>query len=177
MFGSSPEQTGSFTIADWSLSCGDDLLLTPRLLINDDEDEGIPQDISDLTQLNKAISAQLQVWMFDGFPSKCERSETMCKWAAQLCIYAGYTDELPSLRRARLEAMPKADEPDEVIMKIRKDHPHCYLCGTKETPQWRAGPDGPRSLCNACGIIWHRTKKYEIPEKKKRKKRKIKVKN
>lgn len=28
----------------------------------------------------------------------------------------------------------------------------CTLCGTTKTPLWRSGPDGPKSLCNACGI-------------------------
>jgi hypothetical protein len=32
----------------------------------------------------------------------------------------------------------------------------CHECGTRETPLWRCGPDGGRSLCNACGIRWKR---------------------
>ncbi|KAI9080248.1 hypothetical protein K1719_037642 [Acacia pycnantha] len=28
----------------------------------------------------------------------------------------------------------------------------CRECRTRTTPLWRAGPDGPRSLCNACGL-------------------------
>lgn len=28
----------------------------------------------------------------------------------------------------------------------------CSHCHSPETPQWRAGPDGPGTLCNACGI-------------------------
>ncbi|KAK4482147.1 hypothetical protein RD792_009288 [Penstemon davidsonii] len=28
----------------------------------------------------------------------------------------------------------------------------CSDCKTTRTPVWRGGPDGPRSLCNACGI-------------------------
>ncbi|KAK8918756.1 GATA transcription factor 4 [Platanthera zijinensis] len=28
----------------------------------------------------------------------------------------------------------------------------CQHCATEKTPQWRAGPMGPKSLCNACGI-------------------------
>jgi hypothetical protein len=28
----------------------------------------------------------------------------------------------------------------------------CSLCHATETPQWRTGPDGPATLCNACGI-------------------------
>lgn len=28
----------------------------------------------------------------------------------------------------------------------------CHSCGTTETPEWRRGPDGARTLCNACGL-------------------------
>lgn len=28
----------------------------------------------------------------------------------------------------------------------------CLHCGTQKTPQWRAGPMGPKTLCNACGV-------------------------
>lgn len=28
----------------------------------------------------------------------------------------------------------------------------CRHCGTSETPEWRRGPDGARTLCNACGL-------------------------
>jgi hypothetical protein len=30
----------------------------------------------------------------------------------------------------------------------------CQVCGTCETPQWRRGPSGKRTLCNACGVKW-----------------------
>ncbi|KAJ8530703.1 hypothetical protein K7X08_023584 [Anisodus acutangulus] len=28
----------------------------------------------------------------------------------------------------------------------------CQHCGADKTPQWRAGPLGPKTLCNACGV-------------------------
>ncbi|KAI8366140.1 hypothetical protein BD560DRAFT_436252 [Blakeslea trispora] len=28
----------------------------------------------------------------------------------------------------------------------------CHSCNTSETPEWRRGPDGARTLCNACGL-------------------------
>ncbi|KAF8116232.1 hypothetical protein N665_0020s0084 [Sinapis alba] len=28
----------------------------------------------------------------------------------------------------------------------------CTHCETTETPQWREGPSGPKTLCNACGV-------------------------
>ena len=30
----------------------------------------------------------------------------------------------------------------------------CQSCGVTETPQWRRGPSGKRTLCNACGVKW-----------------------
>ncbi|KAL8029295.1 hypothetical protein ABFX02_14G216300 [Erythranthe guttata] len=28
----------------------------------------------------------------------------------------------------------------------------CNVCGSDSTPLWRKGPDGPQTLCNACGL-------------------------
>lgn len=28
----------------------------------------------------------------------------------------------------------------------------CLHCATDKTPQWRTGPQGPKTLCNACGV-------------------------
>jgi hypothetical protein len=33
-------------------------------------------------------------------------------------------------------------------------HRKCEVCGVTETPQWRRGPSGKRTLCNACGVKW-----------------------
>ena len=40
----------------------------------------------------------------------------------------------------------------------RRSRPHnvvqryCHSCNATETPEWRRGPDGARTLCNACGL-------------------------
>ncbi|CAA6672870.1 unnamed protein product [Spirodela intermedia] len=33
-----------------------------------------------------------------------------------------------------------------------QDGRRCLHCATDKTPQWRAGPMGPKTLCNACGV-------------------------
>ena len=33
----------------------------------------------------------------------------------------------------------------------------CHSCNRAETPEWRRGPDGARTLCNACGLHFAKT--------------------
>jgi len=40
----------------------------------------------------------------------------------------------------------------------------CTKCGTFETPLWRSGPDGAKTMCNACGIRWQRSTRHFSPE-------------
>lgn len=35
----------------------------------------------------------------------------------------------------------------------------CTDCGTRDAPEWRKGPMGPKTLCNACGLRWSKNKK------------------
>ncbi len=44
----------------------------------------------------------------------------------------------------RKKKKPKADEGDYV----------CTDCGRVDSPEWRKGPLGPKTLCNACGLRW-----------------------
>ncbi|KAK1570723.1 hypothetical protein Q3G72_006244 [Acer saccharum] len=42
----------------------------------------------------------------------------------------------------------EADENQATTQAVRK----CLHCEITKTPQWRAGPLGPKTLCNACGV-------------------------
>jgi PAS domain S-box-containing protein len=35
----------------------------------------------------------------------------------------------------------------------------CTDCGTLDSPEWRKGPQGPKTLCNACGLRWAKKEK------------------
>eukprot|EP00835_Amoeboradix_gromovi_P002651 NODE_154_length_16838_cov_0.293327.p8 type:complete len:220 gc:universal NODE_154_length_16838_cov_0.293327:16323-15664(-) len=37
----------------------------------------------------------------------------------------------------------------------------CTECGTNESPEWRKGPTGAKTLCNACGLRYAKRKKIE----------------
>lgn len=71
------------------------------------------------------------------------------------------------------------EEKDDVHVEkpLQPSHPltdvrRCAQCGTTQTPQWRNGPRGPRTLCNACGIRLHRrlnkTKMGTTPRRRKK---------
>ena len=61
-----------------------------------------------------------------------------------------------------LDINPYGPEPSEVASKLankkgaksrnRSKTTVCLNCGSMDTPQWRVGPLGPRTLCNACGV-------------------------
>jgi len=72
---------------------------------------------------------------------------------------------LPPLLRPRQVHPTKATRLGlkEPPPKKRKntDHLFCHHCGTKDTPEWRRGPDGRKSLCNACGLHYSKTIKKE----------------
>lgn len=49
----------------------------------------------------------------------------------------------------------------------------CLSCSAKETPEWRKGPTGPRTLCNACGLLYAkqcRKRELELQTRGKRQK-------
>lgn len=41
-------------------------------------------------------------------------------------------------------------------VKARGKGQQCVECGATQTPQWREGPAGPKTLCNACGVRFNR---------------------
>lgn len=53
---------------------------------------------------------------------------------------AGYLDKKPK----------KVKSADEYV---------CTDCGTLDSPEWRRGPSGPKTLCNACGLRWAKKEK------------------
>ncbi|KAG8985532.1 hypothetical protein FRB90_004642 [Tulasnella sp. 427] len=50
-------------------------------------------------------------------------------------------DEGPDAKKRRQDE--KGAEPQE-----------CLTCHAKSSPEWRRGPFGPRTLCNACGLVY-----------------------
>lgn len=43
------------------------------------------------------------------------------------------------------------------------------MCGVTETPEWRRGPAGDHTLCNACGLHYAKSLKKQRKERDSRK--------
>ncbi|CCH40803.1 hypothetical protein BN7_337 [Wickerhamomyces ciferrii] len=57
---------------------------------------------------------------------------------------------------------PKGNINQDLSIKVNLK---CFQCGSDETPEWRRGPYGSRSLCNACGLFFGKlTKKFDEGE-------------
>ncbi|KAN0061479.1 hypothetical protein ACQY0O_006326 [Thecaphora frezii] len=66
-----------------------------------------------------------------------------------------YPDER---HQQQLELLDRRRLAGKGMRRVRKrkneHHQECLGCQAKETPEWRKGPMGPRTLCNACGLLY-----------------------
>jgi len=63
--------------------------------------------------------------------------------------------ELPGFKRNRMQANGKFKKRRCIKSREPLSSPtqrRCMMCGVLKTPQWRAGPSGQKTLCNACGV-------------------------
>ncbi|KAK8949226.1 GATA transcription factor 12 [Platanthera zijinensis] len=87
--------------------------------------------------------------------ARSKRSRTVqCNWSSQLLLLSSAPESSPldprgdvigqssSGKKAAMEPSPAT------TADVRK----CLHCETNKTPQWRMGPLGPKTLCNACGV-------------------------
>jgi hypothetical protein len=52
--------------------------------------------------------------------------------------------------------------------KVTQNVLFCLQCGTTKSPEWRTGQEGPKTLCNACGLAFYKkNKKLASAQKKK----------
>lgn len=52
----------------------------------------------------------------------------------------------------KLPVMKRGRKRNSELFKCMKRMKRCSHCEAEETPQWRLGPLGPNTLCNACGL-------------------------
>ena len=66
-------------------------------------------------------------------------------------------DASPALIRGDAGIAIPIDKENRGVDKKKKlkvaDEYVCTDCGTLDSPEWRKGPNGPKTLCNACGCM------------------------
>ncbi|XP_068635846.1 GATA transcription factor 4 [Aristolochia californica] len=113
----------------------------PFCPVSGNEIEGNANFLSDTGVPGRARSkrsrAAAPMGSWTSFPSTAE-SETPA-----VALYLESNREKAATRKK--ETSPSGPVPTEGVRK-------CSHCATEKTPQWRTGPMGPKSLCNACGV-------------------------
>jgi len=90
---------------------------------------------------------------------RSKRSRTGCRvWSSKLAEPASSSSSTTS----SAPSSPGLDPDPTTAKKQRKRETasgsggglprRCSHCGVQKTPQWRAGPLGAKTLCNACGV-------------------------
>ena len=74
---------------------------------------------------------------------------------------AGYQDDFKAgggfagadaKKRRGVSVFPARVRPWLTFVQRAAPPGRCHSCNRAETPEWRRGPDGARTLCNACGL-------------------------
>ncbi|KAG2482200.1 hypothetical protein HYH03_018846 [Edaphochlamys debaryana] len=69
------------------------------------------------------------------------------------------SDEPPPSHRGGRHAQPPPAAQQPASKRQKATGRTCVECGATSTPQWREGPAGPKTLCNACGVRYVRSMK------------------
>jgi hypothetical protein len=102
-----------------------------------------PDSINDKMARYEGASPTDHVEMLTGLRSN-ERSDGISTGAASPALIIG---------DAGIEILTDRDRfgPDKSKKAKTAEEYVCTDCGTLESPEWRRGPGGPKTLCNACG--------------------------
>ncbi|MED6147245.1 hypothetical protein PIB30_042271 [Stylosanthes scabra] len=84
-------------------------------------------------------------------PAKARSKRTRgppCNWTSRLLAVSS----ISSAQSEPVIATPKKHTARKKENRDGGEGRKCLHCATEKTPQWRTGPMGPKTLCNACGV-------------------------
>jgi PAS domain-containing protein len=103
-----------------------------------------PDSIGDKMARYEGATPMEHIEMLTGLRSG-ERSEGISTGAVSPALVRG---DVGIAILADRENRPSSDKKKKMKMA---DEYVCTDCGTLDSPEWRKGPNGPKTLCNACG--------------------------
>ncbi|XP_022976322.1 GATA transcription factor 12-like [Cucurbita maxima] len=115
----------------------------------DDDAAAKPREFQ--TELSAGFHPDMSV------PAKAARSKRSraCIWNSRVSVLSptnssSETDVVVTLTAKKTSK--KKETPDDTLSPSNGEGRKCLHCATDKTPQWRTGPFGPKTLCNACGV-------------------------
>ncbi|XP_058726980.1 GATA transcription factor 12-like [Vicia villosa] len=123
--------------------------------------DGEAREVSQLSRNSPIFDNEVSV------PAKARSKRTHqppCDWTSRLLFLSeaassSYEPELliptptlPSVTVPKKQAKTTPRRKDNCDGGSGGDGRRCLHCATDKTPQWRTGPKGPKTLCNACGV-------------------------
>ncbi|KAL3500602.1 hypothetical protein ACH5RR_039695 [Cinchona calisaya] len=76
-----------------------------------------------------------------------------CNWTSRLPVVSPSTTPTTTTTMTMSSSSESDTTPNTGKKTVANgDGRKCLHCATDKTPQWRTGPMGPKTLCNACGV-------------------------
>lgn len=96
---------------------------------------------------NKITSSIFQTDVLVPGKVRSKRSRAApCDWSSRLLLLKPSSSTAGAdIHQPKTTPVKKTDGVDNSVRR-------CLHCGSDKTPQWRRGPMGPKTLCNACGV-------------------------
>ena len=105
---------------------------------------------------SKRSRSGARVWSLSGpllFPESSSTSSSSSGSSSSSCSSC-LMQESPPFPEAISFLLPvkKKGRKPKAVANAAEQRRRCTHCGVDKTPQWRAGPMGSKTLCNACGV-------------------------
>ncbi|KAI3684231.1 hypothetical protein L6452_33452 [Arctium lappa] len=95
------------------------------------------------TRINSQV---FQTEVFVPGKTRSKRSRIApCDWTSRILHLKTSSSNKTDIKAHKTTTFKRRQNPETSIIR-------CLHCGSDKTPQWRSGPMGPKTLCNACGV-------------------------
>ncbi|XP_024032949.1 GATA transcription factor 4 [Morus notabilis] len=106
----------------------------------------VDDSFSDIPTGENYIAGSTAIFPNDASFSVRARSKRSRAPAAGAASWTAPTETMSPIAVGK--SKPKGDSSPSTEGGVRR----CSHCASEKTPQWRTGPMGPKTLCNACGV-------------------------
>ena len=129
-------------------------------------------NVFDELNVTRGTSWQFELHQSEPISSRAEDSSIVTERLTTTCHSAvRLTNKKLREERQALEAIMKRKEQLAKApppSKSGSSQRACANCGRTSSAEWRSGPTGPKTLCNACGLRWSKARSQAAQAEKKR---------